>query len=138
MRLHTLLHLAALAAAPAALAQTPATPPAPVSVLAVTPAPFEGTWTYALDTPNGLLSGTFVFASAEGGEISGTMSNPMGPGSVPLSAFVRDGQALSFSFDSGDYGVLPVRLTFKDGTYEGTVSVMGMGLPITGARKTDG
>ncbi len=91
-----------------------------------------------MDTPNGLLTGTFVFATADGGAISGTMSNPMGPGGSPLGSFVRDGQTLSFSFDSGDYGVLPVRLAFKDGAYEGTMTVMGMAIAITGARKADG
>ena len=133
MKLSTLLLLGALAA-PAAVAQTTAPAPAPA---AATPAagPFDGTWTYAFETPNGVLSGTFRFTTT-GDTLRGTMSNPMGPGESPLANLVRDGQTLTFSMDS-EYGTISYRLVFAGSAYTGALGVMGMSMPIAGARKTD-
>ncbi len=148
MRFSTLLVLTALAAplaASTARAQTtaPVPPPAPVPAAPApaeapaAPAVVDGTWTYAMDTPNGPLSGTFRFATAADGAITGAMSNPMGPGETALAGLVRDGQALTFSFDSGEYGVIAMRLVFDGDAYAGTMSVMSMGIPIAGTRKVN-
>ena len=145
MRLSTLFVFTALGplAASTALAQATPPPPAPAPVPAVAPAApaapavVDGTWTYAMDTPNGPLSGTFRFATAADGAVTGAMSNPTGPGETALAGLVRDGQALTFSFDSGEYGVIAMRLVFDGDAYAGTMSVMSMGIPIAGTRKVN-
>jgi len=123
-------------AAPARAQTTPAAPaPAADTTAAFSPA---GAYTYAIDTPGGLVSGVLAFTETDG-VVAGTMSRDGSEGAQPLADVTRLGRALSFAFEGGEYGRIATSITFApDGTFAGTMTVMGFGVPIAGARKTDG
>lgn len=138
MRHLSLLAAFAFGLATPALAQTtPATPlPTADTTAAFSPV---GAWTYSIDTPVGVFTGTFVFTETEG-VLAGTTSSDAAAGSLPLAEVVRLGRAVSFAFDDGEYGRIAASLTFApDGaTFAGTQTAMGYVIPFSGARKADG
>ncbi len=90
-----------------------------------------GTWSYTLETPQGDRSGTLTLEGDQSG-LSGTLVNAEGD-SQELESISFDGTALSFTVSSPQ-GTISATVTVEGDTFEGSVSVGGQSLPISGER----
>jgi imidazolonepropionase-like amidohydrolase len=98
----------------------------------------EGTWKYAIETPDQKREGKLEFTNGTG-ELKGTISgSDITTGNNELEDIVLDGTTASFTFDfdmGGQIVVLEFDLTLNGETFEGTVTVGEFGsFPVTGAR----
>jgi hypothetical protein len=98
----------------------------------------EGTWTYAMETPDQKREGKLEFTDGAG-ELKGTISSSdITTGNNELEDIVLDGNTASFTFDfdaGGQMIVLEFDLKLDGETFEGTVTVGEFGtFPVTGAR----
>ncbi len=106
------------------------------------PHPLEGAWSYTLDSPQGVFTGTLTFADGDVG-LTGEIAMDDAPveASLALTDVAFDGETmqLTFSFDSGDYGVMEVSLALDGDTLNGTMKVVDFGLdvPLAASRKTE-
>ncbi len=104
------------------------------------PHPLAGDWMYSVDTPQGMYTGTVKF-STEGDSLVGAVVMDMAPeDEIPFGAVYDDetGQ-VSFSFDSGEFGVMDVELLLEDGALAGQQFVRdySMHLDVTATRKEE-
>lgn len=123
-------------------ATEPAAEPAAIDAMMATTAqhPLAGAWEYSIDTPQGVFTGTITFAEA-GGTLSGTIAQSQQPDqTAPLDELMFDKEAskVTFTFDSGEYGMMLVNLTLDGDAFSGlmTVTQFGADVPMTGSRKT--
>jgi hypothetical protein len=91
-----------------------------------------GTWSYTLETPQGEFSGTITFEGDQSG-LEGTFTGPEGEEQA-LESISFDGTTLSFTVPSDGGSPLSVTVTVEDGTFEGSDSVQGQSLSISGKR----
>jgi hypothetical protein len=91
-----------------------------------------GTWSYTLETPQGEFSGTISFEGDQSG-LEGTFTGPEGEEQA-LETISFDGTTLSFTVPSDQGSPLSVTVTVEDDTFEGSASVQGQSLSITGER----
>ena len=97
--------------------------------------PLAGMWDYAVDTPEGVYEGTINVIEAEG-TLMGSLTNSALSGQMDLNGinFLED--QLSFSFDSGTYGIIDVKVDVDGNTFKGLLTIDGIGeMPITGTKK---
>ena len=104
------------------------------------PHPLAGAWDYSIDTPQGIFTGTMMFAEADD-MLTGTIAQSESPGQVaPLDELSYDSEAstVSFKFDSGEYGMMVVNLTLDGDALNGLMNVIqfGVDVPVTASRKT--
>jgi imidazolonepropionase-like amidohydrolase len=91
----------------------------------------EGTWAYAIETPDVRREGTFVFKN-ESNEVTGTITGTDmdSSGNVELESIVIEGKRISFTYDI-DLGEAGVTLEFDleiDGeSMDGTVTIAEFG-----------
>jgi hypothetical protein len=91
-----------------------------------------GTWSYTLETPQGEFSGTITLEGDQSG-LEGTFTGPEGEEQA-LESISFDGTTLSFTVPSDQESSLSVSVTVEDGTFEGSASVQGQSLSISGER----
>jgi len=91
-----------------------------------------GTWSYTLETPQGEFSGTITLEGDPSG-LEGTFTGPEGEEQA-LESISFDGTTLSFTVPSDQGSPLSVSVTVEDGTFEGSASVQGRSLSISGER----
>ena len=91
-----------------------------------------GTWSYTLETPQGEFSGTITFEGDQSG-LEGTFTGPDGEEQA-LEAISFDGTTLSFTVPSDGGSPLSVTVTVQEDTFEGSASVRGQSLSISGER----
>ena len=97
--------------------------------------PLSGMWDYAVDTPEGVYNGVISIAEANG-SLLGTITSDALSGSMDLTDLVFADDKLSFKFDSGQYGVLDLNVTVEGDSFEGAISIPGIGdMPVSGSRK---
>jgi len=125
----------AAGAAPKQGAKT-AAPVAPVDSSAVVLA--EGTWTYAVESPQG-NSGTLVIKK-DGDQYSGTIMNKRFNTETPLKDVALNGNELSFQYETRGQGgnpmVIQVKSVITDNTLNGEMSVGQFGVfPIKATRE---
>ena len=106
------------------------------------PHPLEGNWTYTVDSPQGVVSGTLAFADTEEGLSGEITSDAIGAdGAIALESVAFDGEAMQlvFSFDSGEYGVMEVTVTLESDTLSGTWTAVdyGFDMPVVASRKEE-
>lgn len=92
---------------------------------AAAPHPLTGAWDYSIDTPQGTFTGVIVFTEADD-MLSGTIAGSQAPDqAIALEELMFDEatSAVSFSYDSGQYGVMDVNLTLADDALNGTMNV---------------
>ena len=69
--------------------------------------------------------------------LQGTIKSNDQPGETSLQKVAFVGSALSFDFDSGEYGVMSVKVDVAGDAFTGdmTIASFGMAVPFTGTRK---
>ncbi|MFB6246939.1 MAG: amidohydrolase family protein [Salinibacter sp.] len=109
-----------------------------------------GTWSYTLETPQGEVSGTITF-EGDASSLEGTFTGPEGEEQVEQEdvlyvaeecvedvlregRYDDDGTTLSFTVPSDEGSPLSVTVTVKEGAFEGSASVQGRSLSISGER----
>ena len=101
------------------------------------PHPLEGDWDYTLDTPQGVYTGIFNFEVAEDG-LAGTVMQEGGAEPAILEELAFDDMAgtATFSFDSGEYGIMVVHLTLEEDAMSGLLTALdfAVDLPIVANR----
>lgn len=93
-------------------------------------APVAGVWQLRIDTPDGIVRAELTLRGS-GGEI--TSDELSAPSEVEDVEF--DGELLSFSFDTAEYGRITVELTISGSSLSGTIDVPQEGtFDVTGTR----
>ena len=97
--------------------------------------PLSGMWDYAVDTPEGVYNGVISITEAEGSLVGSITSDALS-GTMDLTDLIFADNKLSFKFDSGQYGVLDLNVTVDGDSFNGAISVPGIGeMPVTGSKK---
>lgn len=102
--------------------------------------PLSGTWTYSLDTPQGVYTGVMNFTSVDG-VLSGTIISDDAPEQVaPLEdlAYDADMSKVKFKFDGGEFGAMTVDSAVEGDAMNGILTVLSYGVDVslTAERKT--
>ena len=97
--------------------------------------PLSGMWDYSVDTPEGVYEGTINVAENEG-ELMGFITSEALSGQMDLSNINFMDNTLSFSFDSGQYGMINLKVTVDGDAFNGFLAISGIGeMPVTGSKK---
>jgi hypothetical protein len=104
------------------------------------PHPLAGAWAYSIDTPQGVYTGTLVFTEADD-MLSGTIAASQAPeqtASLEELMFDAEMSKVTFSYDSGEYGIMKVDLTLDGDACAGMMNVTQFGaeVPFKATRKT--
>ncbi|MDE2833075.1 MAG: hypothetical protein OXM02_00960 [Bacteroidota bacterium] len=106
------------------------------------PHPLVGNWAYSLDTPQGVYTGTIVFSESDE-VLAGTIGmddSPVGD-TMAMEELVFDSETMqvSYTFDSGEFGVMSVTLTLDGDSLDGlmTVHQFGIDVPLVAQREVD-
>ncbi|MEM8488377.1 MAG: hypothetical protein AAF564_22705 [Bacteroidota bacterium] len=102
--------------------------------------PLTGTWTYSLDTPQGVYTGVMSFASVDG-VLSGTIISDDAPEQVSMLedlSYDADMSKVKFKFDGGEFGAMTVDSAVEGDAMNGILTVLSYGVDVTltAARKT--
>lgn len=104
------------------------------------PHPLAGDWSYAVDTPQGMYTGTVSF-STEGDSLLGSLFMDMAPDDAIAFGATYDSETaqVKFSFDSGEFGIMDVELTLSEGALAGQQFVRdyNMHVDVTATRKEE-
>ncbi len=96
------------------------------------PHPLAGAWGWSVDTPNGVVHGVLTFTEVED-MLAGTIGSEQAPGEVaPLEEILFDSETsnVTFSYDSGEYGIMNVTLTLDGDALNGMMNVTQFGVDI--------
>ena len=105
---------------------------------AAEPHPLAGMWDYTVDTPEGVYNGVITVSETEG-ELSGTITSDALTGQMALTDLMFENDVLSFKFDSGQFGVIDLRVTVDGMAFDGYLDIQGIGqMPVTGSKKSGG
>ena len=99
------------------------------------PHPLEGAWDYSIDTPQGVFSGVLAFTEVED-VLSGTITSE--GQEFTLEDLMFEESTVSFTWDTGQYGVVSVSAAVDDDAFDGSLdapSVGATGLSIKGTRQ---
>ena len=95
-----------------------------------------GEWSYTISTPQGEFGG-IIEITGEPGDLEGTITSDMSPDESELEDISLNGSTLTFSFDSGQNGVISATATLRGNEMEGTLDVPNAGaIPITATRSS--
>lgn len=104
--------------------------------------PLVGNWDYTIDTPQGVYSGVLAITESEEG-LAGTIDmadSPIG-GEVVVEdlAFDSETMQVTYSFDSGEFGMMSVTLTLDGDNLDGlmTVHQFGIDVPLAAQRQVE-
>ena len=92
-----------------------------------------GTWSYTVSTPEGQIGGTLTLTGSPD-DLGGSITSDVLSGTATLEQVELDGQALTFTFDSGEYGRVDADVTLGGDAFEGTLGVSGETYSIEGTR----
>ena len=98
--------------------------------------PAAGTWDFIVDMNQGPEKGIFTIVEAEEA-LSGTIALRAMPGDLPLDNVTFDGSELSFDFDTGQHGVMNVKVHIDGDAFKGTWNLTSMqfSMPMAGTRQ---
>ena len=104
--------------------------------------PLAGNWDYTLDTPQGVYTGVLTFTESDEG-LAGTIDmadSPIGS-EVVVEELVFDSETMqvTYSFDSGEFGMMSVTLTLDGDNLDGlmTVHQFGIDVPLAAQRQVE-
>ena len=100
--------------------------------VAKAPHPLAGAWGWSVDTPDGVVTGVLTFTEVED-MLAGTIGSEQAPGEVaPLEELLFDSEMskVTFSYDSGEYGIMNVTLTLDGDALNGMMNVTQFGVDI--------
>ncbi len=99
--------------------------------------PLEGMWDYSINTPEGEYTGVISINQTE----SNLQGYIMGDGlneEVDLTNLQFMDETLSFSFDSGEYGIIDLTVDVDGDAFDGSLVVPGVGeMPVSGTRQME-
>lgn len=96
-----------------------------------------GEWRFTVSTPQGEIGGTIEILG-EPGDLEGTIVTDMSPDESDLEDVELNGTTLTFSFDSGQNGIISATATIRGNEMDGTLDVPNAGaVPITATRSSD-
>ncbi|MXX97687.1 MAG: hypothetical protein F4065_05010 [Rhodothermaceae bacterium] len=102
--------------------------------------PVAGDWTYSIDSPQGIYTGTLMIVQGDSLEVSlaeeGQEDNPEEIISAYSVEFDEETQTLSFSFDNPEFGTMHVSLVLGEEGLSGGIHVVqfGVDLPLMATR----
>ncbi|MEM8487927.1 MAG: family 16 glycoside hydrolase [Bacteroidota bacterium] len=91
-----------------------------------------GNWTVESQAPDGTMTLYIALADADG--LEGSITNDPSQGAAPLMDLKRDGDALTFYFDTPDFGRIDGKADVNGNDIKGTFSVSGFDVPFSGGR----
>ena len=104
--------------------------------------PLVGNWAYSLDTPQGVYTGTISFSESDEG-----LAGAIGMDDTPIGdiialeelAFDSETSQVTYTFDSGEFGVMSVVLTLDGDSLDGlmTVHQFGIDVPLVAEREVE-
>ena len=104
------------------------------------PSPVSGNWSYSIDSPQGIYTGTLQIVEGDPGELVIIMSQD-GDNSADVvrpesNEFDEETQTLSFTFDNPEFGTMNVSMVLDEAGLSGTLHVVqfGMDVPILATR----
>ena len=92
-----------------------------------------GTWSYTVSTPDGDVGGTLTL-TGEPDDLSGTLTSDVLSGETELRSVRLDGDVLTFTFNTEEYGRVDAEVSLDGDEFEGTLDVSGETYPISGTR----
>ncbi len=91
-----------------------------------------GKWTYQVETPDDILTGTLTFEK-KAGKLAGEVNTDGSENYLLSNVEIRENNVLYFELEP-DYDIMQVTLTVKGKEFEGSISVGGEEVPITGEK----
>jgi len=91
-----------------------------------------GKWTYKLETPDEILTGTLSFEKKDG-KLEGEVNTDNAENFLLSNVEIRDNNVLYFELEP-DYELIKVTLTVEGKKFTGTISVGGEEVPISGEK----
>ncbi len=103
------------------------------------PHPLAGAWDWSVDTPQGVFTGILTITEVDD-MLAGTIGAAESPDqTAPLEALMFDSEMskVTFTYDSGEYGIMNVTLTLDGDALNGIMNVTQFGaeVPMTASRK---
>lgn len=101
------------------------------------PHPMVGGWSHTIDTPDGTFTGVLTFTEVDR-ILGGTITFEQGIPTAALQEVVFEEPALSFRFDTDQYGTVLVKVTVEGDRFAGTLDVPeseAYDIPIRGERR---
>jgi len=90
-----------------------------------------GSWSYAIETPDGNFNGQFVIAKADDGTLSAKMTGDAGTGEgLPVRSFAFDGHKMTGLFTNPQFGDISFDLTITGRTFSGGFTALAMGATV--------
>ena len=107
--------------------------------VAKAPHPLAGAWDWSVDTPQGVFTGVLTFTEVED-MLAGTIGADQTPDeSASLEEVMFDSEMskVTFTYDSGEFGIMNVTLTLDGDALNGIMNVTQFGaeVPMTCSRK---
>ena len=103
------------------------------------PHPLAGAWDWSVDTPQGVFTGILTITEVED-MLAGTIAAAEQPDqTAPLEELMFDSEMskVTFTYDSGEFGIMNVTLTLDGDALNGIMNVTQFGaeVPMTASRK---
>ncbi len=103
------------------------------------PHPLAGAWDWSVDTPQGVFTGILTITEVDD-MLAGTIGAAESPDqTAPLEELMFDSEMskVTFTYDSGEYGIMNVTLTLDGDALNGIMNVTQFGaeVPMTASRK---
>lgn len=95
------------------------------------PPPIVGNWDYEMDTPQGVYQGMLMFELTEEG-LAGSITQEGFMDGVVLEELTFDEETglATFSFDSGEFGMMDVSITIEEDAFSGLLTVLDFGADV--------
>ncbi len=103
------------------------------------PHPLAGAWDWSVDTPQGVFTGILTITEVDD-MLAGTIGGAESPDqTAPLEELMFDSEMskVTFTYDSGEFGIMNVTLTLDGDALNGIMNVTQFGaeVPMTCSRK---
>ena len=103
------------------------------------PHPLAGAWGWSVDTPQGVFTGVLTFTEVDD-MLAGMIGADQTPDqTAPLEELMFDSEMskVTFTYDSGEFGIMNVTLTLDGDALNGIMNVTQFGaeVPMTCSRK---
>lgn len=100
--------------------------------------PLVGAWDYSVDTPQGVYTGILTIMDSADGLMGKIAQSEQPDLAAPVDELMFDGDnsSTTFTFDSGEFGIMKVKLKLAGDAMDGvmTVTSYGVDVPMTAKR----
>lgn len=100
------------------------------------PHPLAGDWSYSIDTPQGVFTGILSFTEVDD-VLGGMIGSDQQGGEIGIQNVAFEENQVTFEYDSGQYGMMDVKLMLEGDALNGDMNVrqFGASVPFTAVRK---